>query len=201
MESLETLDLNQLEELIRRYPWFTLARREYFLRLSKMGTEYTEEGISKVALYLSTRTCLYKLLSASRKEARQTEYAPIPLNTDFSLPEPEPVPTQKPKIVVVGGDYFSREDFEQLNKTKGESSEPLKQITRQNTQKREAMAPLNLDDPGFFDEDFYTETLGKIYAEQGFSQRALEVYEKLILLYPEKSAYFAALIEEIKKHL
>ena len=63
------------------------------------------------------------------------------------------------------------------------------------------MAPLNLDDPGFFDEDFYTETLGKIYAEQGFSQRALEVYEKLILLYPEKSAYFAALIEEIKKHL
>ena len=124
MESLETLDLNQLEELIRRHPWFTLARREYFLRLSKMGTEYTEEGISKVALYLSARTCLHKYLSASRKEARQTEYAPIPLNTDFSLPEPEPVPTQKPKIVVVGGDYFSREDFEQLNKSKGDAPDP-----------------------------------------------------------------------------
>jgi hypothetical protein len=43
--------------------------------------------------------------------------------------------------------------------------------------------------------------LAKIYLAQGFLKRALDVYDKLILLYPEKSAYFATLKEEIKKQL
>ena len=39
------------------------------------------------------------------------------------------------------------------------------------------------------------------YLGNGTGDRANEVYEKLILLYPEKSAYFAALKNDIKKHL
>ena len=50
----------------------------------------------------------------------------------------------------------------------------------------------------FDDSSFYTETLAKIYLDQGFHKRALDVYAKLILLFPEKSAYFATLVKEIK---
>ena len=46
--------------------------------------------------------------------------------------------------------------------------------------------------------DFVTETLAAIYADQGYYDKAIEVYAKLILLYPEKSAYFATLVNEIK---
>ncbi len=44
---------------------------------------------------------------------------------------------------------------------------------------------------------FYTETLAQIYAEQGYYDRAKSIYSKLILAYPEKSAYFATLIQKM----
>ncbi len=48
-------------------------------------------------------------------------------------------------------------------------------------------------------EDFVSETLAHIYARQGYYDRAIEVFEKLSLKYPEKNIYFAGQIEKIKK--
>ncbi len=50
-----------------------------------------------------------------------------------------------------------------------------------------------------FDDAFATETMARIFTQQGKFDKAIAVYEKLQLKLPEKSDYFAALIAELKE--
>ncbi len=47
-------------------------------------------------------------------------------------------------------------------------------------------------------DDIVSETLANIHYRQGHYQKAIKIYKKLSLKYPEKSTYFAGLIEKIK---
>ncbi|GAB5539502.1 MAG: tetratricopeptide repeat protein [Salibacteraceae bacterium] len=45
--------------------------------------------------------------------------------------------------------------------------------------------------------EIVSETLARVYAAQGSFDKAISTYEKLSLLHPEKSSYFAALIQKL----
>ena len=48
-------------------------------------------------------------------------------------------------------------------------------------------------------QDVISETLAKLYAKQGYRDKSAQMYARLALLFPEKSAYFAAEIDKLKK--
>jgi hypothetical protein len=52
-----------------------------------------------------------------------------------------------------------------------------------------------------FKQDMMTETLAKIYLKQGKTDKALEIYNTLLMKFPEKSAYFTSQIEKLKNKI
>lgn len=73
-------------------------------------------------------------------------------------------------------------------------NQPYKANDAKAEQKVEEMAGLSLKN-----DKIITETMAEVWAKQGNTAKAIEVYQKLSLLDPAKSAYFASRIENLKK--
>lgn len=64
--------------------------------------------------------------------------------------------------------------------------------------KKEPENTTDLSVPSSKENEVVTERIAEIYALQGLNEKAITTYEKLILKYPEKNAYFASKIQELK---
>jgi hypothetical protein len=191
-------DIVSLEELVEKYPWYSLAHLEMYKQMCKRGEEHRKTYLNIVASHIYSRTILYKYQSTVKKvivKIEPEEEFTFELMDETVLSKPE-----KP-VFIAGGEYFSKDDFEEI---KLDQSHPLDKFIIERPSISKAKEDVNADAGEinraeiFEDINFYTETLAKIYSEQGFYKRAIDVYAKLILLYPEKSAYFAALAQELK---
>ena len=178
MVDLRQLSSAELQQLLEDCPWFTVARRE---AISRQGDdeEALRRAVGRNAVFFLSRDELLRILTGK-------------------VPAEEPVPaaeeSAKPQYYVVGGDYFGREDFERLEEEGFSVTTPVFGARAGSVEYAPAAAA-EVD----AERTMVSETLAEIYAAQELYQRSIEIYEKLILLNPEKSAYFAALIETVKE--
>lgn len=183
------VDIATLEELVVKYPWYSLGHLELYRQMNKRGKEHGKAYLNIVASHIYSRTVLYQYDNFFREDFTLEPVAEIVVNK-----------AEKP-FYIIGGEYFSKDDFESV---KFDQSHPVDKfiiekpsISKVKEEFSNILEDINSADI-FEDDNFYTETLAKIYSEQGFYKRAIDIYAKLILLYPEKSAYFAALAQELK---
>jgi hypothetical protein len=188
--NIHTLNLDELVGVVNLYPWYSGARLELCRRMSQMGDTWDEDQYAPEALYLPDRGLLVKLL----KHSRQADYSDKDVQELLaSYLEPATTETAQPahQVHVVGGDYFSQAQYDNVKK----GTDNI--FSRFATQVR-SEAPTQAEDSSPVAERFATETLARIFVEQGRPEEAKRIYSRLILDFPEKSAYFASLIDSLE---
>ena len=191
---IKKLTLDELAGVVNLYPWFGGARKELCERMSRMGGgSWGESQYADAAMYIASRRKLSDIMRSARKEDWEDADVEKLLKSYISEKKEEAgtaaVQGGKRKVYAGVGDYFSQDDYDQVRKVDDNvfsryaaKASQGKSVSQENT------------DLHF---DLYTETLARIYLEQGYPDQAKSIYSKLILAYPEKNAYFAALIQKI----
>ena len=193
---IKKLNLDELIGVVNLYPWFGGARMELCERMSRMGEGWSETQFSEASMYVASRSRLAEIRRKSSrtdwKDADVEELLKVYIS-DVVEPEPKEEGQSVPerKVMVIGGDYFSQEAYDKVRRTDDNV------FSRYAAKAKKDNASSAEDTSVSF--DLYTETLAQIYAEQGYFEQAKEIYSKLILAYPEKNAYFAALIQKLEE--
>ena len=156
-------------------------------RMAEAGA-LSDSQVAETALHLCERKAVTPLL----RTGRETDLSDKDVRriVDSFIPEPT-TDAPAPRVVVVGGDYFSQDQYEAARKEGDSIFSQFAAKAREEGYVEEKAEP--------DEEPLLTETLAGIYLEQGYTQEAIDIYSQLSLRYPEKSVYFAALIDEINK--
>ena len=190
---IKALNMEELAGVVDLYPWYAGARLELCRRMSALGDgSWGEDRYVEAALFVRNRRAVYDIMH-SGSTSSITDSQVHDLVASYLSAEKVEVPHKEEKKIrraAVGGDYFSEEDYSKVRnapEAKGIKARPDKDAPAVPVSTGE----VNMD-------DFCTETLAEIYLEQGYPEEARRIYSKLMLFYPEKSAYFASLIEKLK---
>lgn len=282
---LNETSLNELNEVLQRYPYFQAARMLYLKNLSQLNDDRYQAVLTQTSIYAPDRKTLYFLIHQSeekkenqiiveKEESKSTippvetqktlevnteqttkneilaenkeEYKPntIEINkeqktenklstniADLVLNKINEIKQSKPCVQVENIDknevFETKEEeastltfdewlyYVSTHKTKikqNEESLPEKSIIDQFLENSSNLSRIKVEQ-GVENEDLtehltppeeleiVSETLAQLYYKQGYFDKALKMYEKLILKYPEKSIYFASSIQEIKNKL
>ena len=191
---IKRLNLDELLGVVSIYPWYAGARRELCARMAEAGT-LSEQQLSQAALYVWSRRILFDMgrrpgdysEAVVQKQEIVSEGAQVDAQVVAQEAARESVQEESRRIFVVGGDYFSSSQYKEVRRADDSIYSSFA------TSEREGLEG-ELPEEDF---DFCTETLAQIYAEQGYTDQARQIYSKLSLRYPEKSVYFASLIEKL----
>ncbi len=226
-ELLSRETLYDLRSYVAMYPCHQAARLLMLQNLYVLHDPTFDEELRSASFYINDRTALFNLVEARfYKLAEEIHSAPQKQSNDQDKLIDEFVDTAakkedesgKPSVIDATVDYMAykmslegRQNDEKKTSGKQSASDIINsfleneggKITIRNNGESGGYTPH--DDVAFendkddLQEDFYTESLAKVYIKQHNFSKALEIFKQLNLNNSEKSAYFADQMRFLEK--
>ncbi|SNU05793.1 hypothetical protein SAMN06298211_11722 [Prevotellaceae bacterium MN60] len=226
-ERLDRDTLYELRSMLALNPYFQTARLLMLQNLYLLHDAAFDEELRRAALYITDRKVIFNMVEAAHYQLRkQTHAAPsttqpqkanesrtVALIDTFldSIPEDDEPREKKrrPTPADAAIDYVAY----LLETEMGDEQEDAPQLKGhdlidtflQQEKGRIQLSELPEETPDESeqdddtDEEYFTETLARIYIKQGRYQKALDIINRLSAKYPKKNAYFADQIRFLEK--
>lgn len=195
-ELLNRESLPVLRELTERYPAFEAGWMLYLKNLKNLNDLSFEQELINGAIRIQDRRKLYLFLNETNKRPETVESKDDIYNiifpTEYRLEATEKTQENQERAA----QSFQKKSGKGIRLIEKflEAQPKMPQI-----KEKESSSPMESPAPQEdVNEDFVTETLATIYSQQGYYKKAIQIFEKLSLKYPEKCTYFAGQIEKIK---
>jgi len=224
-ERLDKDSLYELRSLLALYPYFQTARLLLLQNLYLLHDPSFDDELRRAAIYITDRKVIFQLVEASHykitpapkpattKEGKENRTLSlidsfldsIPREDEAEKPHRKPTPADAAVDYVA---YLLQTESEEMHE-----DAPLlrgQQLIDTFIEQDEGRFVLNdtpeylpeLPDPEEKDEEeeeYFTETLARIYIKQGRYEKALEIIRRLSVSHPKKNAYFADQIRFLEK--
>ena len=183
-ERLDRDTLYELRSMLALDPYYQTARLLMLQNLYLLHDAAFDEELRRAALYVTDRKTIFNMIEAAHYQLRKQPTAD----------------SQKPAYLLETENDTTSEDAPQLKghdlidtflqQEQGRIMLELPQEEHDDSQQ---------DDSDDTDEEYFTETLARIYIKQGRYQKALDIITRLSGKYPHKNAYFADQIRFLEK--
>ena len=224
-ELLHNLSIDELKNWVEEFPYSQNLRTLLAKKVKDEGLEdQFPEVFHDAALYSTDRSKLYDNLNVSVLSEQSEEESILSLGEEISQGESLSIETEDQVVL----DEEEKDEPATEYETEGEkqveengvsviedmeekpSIEPTSKIIDNELEHSEIglsqfsqwLIDIERNDEVDLDEEegeeVISESLAKILESQGHNKKAIRMYQKLSLNYPEKSSYFAAQIEKIR---
>ncbi len=226
MTQLSAYNKEQLQDIVKKYPYFSAAQLQLAKKLEEENTpEDFQAQINKTLLYFNDAFWLNCLLhdAPATAEINRQEQADERLTQMLSVQAEEfnkeltgedklfedPEPLYKT-------DYFKHQGIENVAVVQEETvlgakvkkfTDWLKEMKKLNTTapqfnttEKEERDVEKMAMNSLENKNVITESMAEVLVQQGKKQQAIDIYEKLSLSNPEKSVYFASKIQFLKEN-
>ncbi len=206
-------EITDMRISLELFPYFQSMQLLYTKGLHNIDSISYNKQLRKAAAYASDRKFLFKLITENvityeepnriRIDPKKEETQIEKIKVEKELEIGKPLQFTK-KETHSFSEWLALTKTKKIDRTKNKNSGNLiekfikEEPTISKPKKEEFFSPIKSARESLIEnEEIVTETLARVYLEQGYLDKAITAYEKLSLKFPQKSSFFANQIKLI----
>ena len=213
-ENIQKEDLSRLDTLCSEYPYCSSLHKLRLKALKEVNSENYNKELKMTAAISGNRSLLFEYITQKafktslkeiieelKEKPEETLNLGKPLEFDSSETHSFSEWLKLSQIKPIDRSQENKEE-KKLNPLEKSNiiTDFIDKVTQKEPPKKEFFSPIQMAQESLEESNrLMTETLAKVYLEQGHYNKAITAYEILSLKYPQKSGLFADQIKAIKQ--